>query len=185
MKFILSAILLTALVLALATCKGTVSASALKGTMNKNNLDANESRQLHFTISEKSLDANESGQLQKNNKFNFINKPYGLHFQGDIANLGLPIVGLGRLILQEGKECSFIGFGNLNSTFIPVNSEDKDASCNYTFDPLVGQGEFNVVLPSLGPLAVSNYVFIMTKGGETIFFIEKKNGVFVMVAEQQ
>jgi hypothetical protein len=184
MKFTLSSILLTALVLALTTCKVTVSASALKGTMSKNNLDDNESRQLLIHKNEKSLDDNESGQLQKN-KFSFINKPYGLRFQGDIANLGLPIVGLGRLILQEGKECSFIGFGNLNSTFIPVNSEEKDASCDYTFDPLVGQGEFNVVLPSLGPLAISNYVFIMTKGGETIFFIEKKNGVFVMVAEQQ
>ena len=92
---------------------------------------------------------------------------------------------MGRVILKTAPACSFIGFGNLNSTFIPVSSEDAGGSCAYSFEPTNGTGTFGVVLPSLGPLAVSNYVFIMVDGGEKIFFIEKKNGIFVMIAEKQ
>jgi hypothetical protein len=125
-------------------------------------------------------------QAEKKLKFDFVNQPYGLRFGGDIANLELPIVGLGRLIFQTGTACSFNGFGNLNSLFVPVSSEDKNGGmCSYTFDASTGQGTFSVVLPTLGDLAVSNYVFIMVEGGNKIFFIEKLNGVFVMIAEKQ
>jgi hypothetical protein len=125
-------------------------------------------------------------QAEKKQKFDFVNQPYGLRFGGDIANLELPIVGLGRLILKTGTACSFNGFGNLNSLFVPVSSEDVNGGmCSYTFDMSTGQGTFSVVLPTLGDLAESNYVFIMVEGGTKIFFIEKLNGVFVMIAEKQ
>jgi hypothetical protein len=125
-------------------------------------------------------------QQQAKQKFDFVNQPYGLRFGGDIANLALPIVGLGRLIFKTGTACSFNGFGNLNSLFVPVSSEDPNGGmCSYTFDASTGQGTFSVVLPSLGDLAVSNYVFIIVEGGTKIFFIEKVNGIFVMIAEKQ
>jgi hypothetical protein len=125
------------------------------------------------------------GVKEQKTIFKIVDEPYGLRFGGDIASLGLPIVGIGRLIFKAGTICSFNGFGNLNSTFVPVSSEDVGGKCTYTFDPTLGQGTFSAIFPTLGPLAISNYVFIAVEGGKTIFFIEKRDGVFVLVAEKQ
>jgi hypothetical protein len=178
----LLSIVAAAFALIITSMGTTVSAAALKGTVasTTNNQEPNPEDDANQMETRRQL------LFSTTKKFDFVNQPYGLRFGGDIANLELPIVGLGRLILQSGgAACSFNGFGNLNSTFIPVSSEDVGGSCGYSFDATLGQGTFDVVLPSLGPLATSNYVFIMVEGGKKIFFIEKKNGIFVMIAEKQ
>jgi hypothetical protein len=160
------------ILVALVTMATTVSVS-LKGT-NDNNSDDMKPRRLG------------SKKGPKKPKFKFVDKPFGLRFGGSIASLGAPIVGMGRLILQESPMCSFNGFGNLNSTFIAVSSAAATGgNCSYSFDPSLGQGTFSLFLPSLGPLAASSYKLIMVEGGKTIFFVNDADGVFVMVAEQQ
>lgn len=188
MKFGSSSLLsITLVAFALMTTIAAAAPSSLKGAKKEQMnllLDDNNMN----TAADSSTIRRELQQqpAEKKQKFDFVNQPYGLRFGGDIANLELPIVGLGRLIFQTGSACSFNGFGNLNSTFVPVSTEDVNGGlCSYTFDATNGQGTFSVTLPSLGPLAFSNYVFIMVEGGTKIFFIEQFNGVFVMIAEKQ
>jgi hypothetical protein len=155
------------ILVALVTMATTVSVS-LKGT-NNNNSDDIKPRELSQKV-----------------KFNFVNQPYGVRFGGSIASLGAPIVGMGRAIFLEANLCSFNGFGNLNSTFIAVTTDPAlGGNCTYNFDPTLGQGSLSIFLPTLGFLAQAEYEFILVEGGTKIFFINRRDGVFIMIAEKQ